>query len=150
MCGRNGGAMEKSNSGSVRGGKRNKVVTMPLKKGGEDSAAPRGSNAEGTGAKKNDREKAKGARKGLRQAVKEAVNGDRDKLADSLVRHAENGDVRCAALVMDLMEKQKEGDGDNDFDEPSLAERLAAEPSWDDVVEAKRKLREIEAEKVPA
>ena len=61
----------------------------------------------------------------------------------TLVDQTEKGDMRSAAMVMDLMEKKKKKDGEDEAepDGPSLAEQLAG-PSWDELQEAKRIARE--------
>jgi hypothetical protein len=57
-------------------------------------------------------------------------------------------------MLLELMEKKKKkkgGEGDDSPDEPSLAERLMAGPTWEEVLEARRLAREEEeAEKAGA
>lgn len=114
--------------------KKNKVVTMPRPDGGEE--------AEETGKG----EKKTSAKKALRRAVKELVKRDPDKFAEKLMDKAEQGDLHTTEFLLELMEKKKKkgGEGDDGLDEPSLAEQLMAGPTWEDVLEARRKAKEEE------
>jgi hypothetical protein len=145
--------MGKSDTGKKTKEKKSNVVTMPPKDGGEDAAAVENSDETAAGkkprngkrkttekeGKKERKKKHKGARKALRHAVKRAVKENCGPIAARLVKNTEDGDMRSADMVLALMEKKKKG-GDEDFDRdgPSLAEQLAAEPSWDEVQEEKR------------
>lgn len=172
MDGQNGGQMGKSLLDQRKRNKKNKVAEMPLRNGGAESEAgereselSRASElkrgAPGADSKKNaeeekpkkgskkasekveDEEERKGAKKTLRKAVKKVVKDSSTTIAESLVKHAESGDIRSAELVLSLMQKEKDN-GDDEDDGPNLAELLANEPPWDGTMEAKRKAREKE------
>lgn len=153
MGGRNGGAMGKCGKGKRTKEKKNNVVTMPPKEVGDDAAAIKNSDEAAAGKRprdgkrktkekeeKKERNKfGKGARKALRHAVKKKVKERSDTIAAKLVEKTEGGDMRSADMVLALMEKKKKGGEDDfDYDGPSLAEQLAAEPSWDEMQEEKR------------
>jgi hypothetical protein len=153
MDGRNGGAMGSNTKSKRTKEKKNNVVTMTPKEFGDDAAAVENSDeaaAEKTPGdaerkttekedKKEHKKEHKGARKALRHAVKKAVKENCGPIAARLVKKAESGDTKSAELMVSLMEKKKKGgDGDFDYDGPSLAEQLAAEPSWDEMQEEKR------------
>ena len=97
--------------------------------------------------KVEDKEEHKGAKNALRKAVKKTVKESSTTIAESLVKHAEDGDIRCAELVLSLMQKEKDG-GDDEDDVPNVAEMLANEPSWAETIEAMRKAKENETEAV--
>jgi hypothetical protein len=156
MGGRNGGPMGKGSTGKKTKEKKGNVVTMPLNDGGEDAAVE---NREETAAekkpkngkrkttekedKKERKKKRKGARKALRHAVKREVKENCGPIAATLVNQTKRGDMKSAQIMVALMEKKKKGgDDDFDYDGPSLAEQLAAEPSWDEMQEEKRMARE--------
>jgi hypothetical protein len=155
--GRNGGAMGKSDLEKKKSEKKNKVVKMPRRDGGKD-AVERANGKRKAGEKKPksrkkptkkiEKEEHKGARKALRHAVQREVKENCGKIAERLVNDTQNGDIRSTEMVLSLMEKKKkDGDEDDDGqDGPSLAEQLAAGPSWDEVQEARRKAREKETE----
>ena len=117
-------------------------------KNGEETAAekkPKDGKRKTTekGDKKERKKAGKGARKALRHAVKKKVKERSDTIAAGLVKKTEDGDMRSADMVLALMEKKKKsGEDDFDYDGPSLAEQLAAEPSWDEMQEEKRIARE--------
>lgn len=159
MGGRNGGAMSKSGTGKRTKGKKSNVVTMPPKKFGDDAAAIENSEEAAAGKKprnskrktreKEDKKERKksgkgnGARRALRHAAKKTVKENCDAIAETLMKGTKRGDWRSADRLIELMEKKKKsGDDDFDYDGPSLAEQLAAEPSWDEVQEEKRMARE--------
>jgi hypothetical protein len=138
MGGRNGGAMGKSNLGQKRHETKDKVVTMPRKDGGEDAEAAANGD-EKAATEKDEKAKRKGAKKALRHAVKEAVKENREEIADSLVTQAAKGDVRCTAMVLSLMEKKKkDGEDDDDWDGPGLADILVPGQLWREKAAAKQ------------
>ncbi len=139
---------------------QNKVVTMPRRDSGkaEDETNRKrvGTKLRKSGlARSKERlekeaetikkEDYKGAKKKLRHWVKKAVKEHSPELAAKLVEDAEQGDLRCTALVVELIEKKKKGGGSDEGNEPSLAEQLMAEPTWEEVLEARRKADEEEA-----
>jgi len=150
MGGRNGGAIGRSKRDTEEAAKKNKVVTMPRRDGGEAAeetekggtkAAGRkpknGSAKEGkpekskkTAAKKIEKKEFKGAKKALRHAVKKVVKQGCGKLAGTLMDKVEQGDLHSAEMLLVLMEKKKKkgGGGDDGHDGPSLAEQLMAGP----------------------
>jgi hypothetical protein len=156
MGGRNGGEMEKSSRELERNGKKSRKVKRPQKSSGEaaktrgtskkNAAAKKPGKAEKKATKKIDKKKRKGARKALRHAVQREVKENCGEIAHTLVDQTQKGDMRSAAMVMDLMEKKKkkDGEGDAQADGPSLAEQLAG-PSWNDLQEAKRMVSERDA-----
>ena len=168
MDGRNGGAMGKSNRGKAKDEKKGRVVTMPEKGGGKSAAegakvkkkaaakkptgGPKNNNAKamkpktrGKKAEKEiEKEDYKGAKKKLRHWVKKEVKEHSPEIAGSLVKNTEEGDTQSAAMVLALMEKKKKSEDDDGLDGPSLAEELTAGPTWEDVLEARRKAREEE------
>jgi hypothetical protein len=140
---------------------KNKAVKAPRKKGGKTAAAGKGGKpaaakkpkratkskaakeAEKAAEKAEEfKQAAKGAKKALRRAVKAEVKQRSEKIAKSLVDNVERGDVRLATLVISLMEKKKEGDAEPEG--PSMADLLAAEPEWDEEMEAKLLAKEKE------
>lgn len=149
MDGRNGGEMEKTSLDKDTHEKKSRAVKTP-RKGNVETTKARGKSkknaapkqpgkAERKATKKNDRKKRKGAKKALRHAVQREVKEKCGKIAETLVNQTQDGDMRSAAMVIDLMEKKKKKDGEreNEPDGPSLAEQLAG-PSWDELQEAKR------------
>jgi hypothetical protein len=135
MGGRNGGAMGKSKVDKVKQPKKNKVVTMPRTNTGEDAEAS-GNGEEKDAAERIEEEDHKGARKALRQAVKTVVKVRRAKIAEKLVEKTEDGDAHCAAMVLSLMEKKKDGEDDN-WDGPGLADILVPGQLWKEKTAAK-------------
>ena len=126
MGGRNGGPMGKSEQEKQKRERKNKVVEMPLKDGGNVEEAG-GDGAKEAGAKKGaTKKKGKGGKKALRKAVKEAMKEDCDSFVGGLVDHASVGDMHCAEMVVSLMDKKKEDGEDDDWEGPSLVEMLAA------------------------
>ncbi|MGA9062252.1 MAG: hypothetical protein WB341_11365, partial [Terracidiphilus sp.] len=119
-------------------------------KGREKAAAKKPGKGKKKATKKGDKEEYKGAKKALRHAVKKVVKENCGPIAESLVTQTVGGDMRSAEMVLSLMEKKKDGEDDEGWDGPSLVEKLAAEPSWDEVQEAKRKASEKEVEVVAA
>lgn len=156
MGGRNGGEMEKTSLEMESNGRKSRSVKTSRKDSGETTkargkskknAAPKKQGkAEKKATKKIEKKKRKGAKKALRHAVQREVKEKCGKIAESLVNQTGLGDVRSAAMVMDLMEKKKkkDGDGEAEPDGPSLAEQLAG-PSWDELQEAKRIVSERDA-----
>jgi len=156
MGGRNGGEMEKSSREMKKNEKKSSAVKRPRKNGGEvaktrgtskkKAAAKKPGKAEQRATKKIDKKKRKGARKALRHAVQREVKENCGGIAQTLVNQTQKGDMRSAAMVIDLMEKKKkkDGEGSAEPDGPSLAEQLAG-PSWGELQEAKRIVSESEA-----
>src|ERR1700728_1864759 len=148
MVGQNGGAMGKSDLEKKNDEKKNKVVNMPHRDGGKNAverengrkkAAKKPKRSKWKPAREIEKDDHKGARKALRHAVKKEVKANCDRIAETLVNGTQNGDMRSAEMVMALMEKKKKDSDNDEPDGPSLAEQLTAGPSWDDVVEARRK-----------
>ena len=105
-------------------------------------AAPRGTNAAGnsktaretTGENGAEAGSHKGAKKALRQAVKAEVKKQSREIARKLVHKAVDGDIKGAAMVLSLMDKER-ADNERKRHErsgPSWAELLASEPEWDE------------------
>lgn len=153
--------MGQRGSGKKKKEKKSNVLTMPTKEVGEDAAAvedrekkaaekkPRNGKRKTTkkedkkARKKSGKGDHKGARKALRHAVKKEVKENCGPIAARLVSQTKGGDMKSAEIMVALMEKKKKsGDDDFDHDGPSLAEQLAAEPSWDEMQEEKRKKSE--------
>jgi hypothetical protein len=139
--------MGKSNLGQKRHETKDKVVTMPRKDGGEDAEAAANGDEKaatekpggGKATEEDEKAKRKGAKKALRHAVKEAVKENREEIADSLVTQAAKGDVRCTAMVLSLMEKKKkDGEDDDDWDGPGLADILVPGQLWREKAAAKQ------------
>jgi hypothetical protein len=142
----------------------NKVVTMPQtgsgKDGEETEKSKKKTAAKKTGprnckkdARKSDEEgpaaglekkEGKGSKKGLRHWVKKLVKDDAEAIAGRLLEETKAGDARSAATVLSLMEKKRKGGEDDGFDGPSLADQLMEGPTWEEVLEARRKAREEE------
>jgi hypothetical protein len=153
--GRNGGEMEKKSLEMETREKKTTAVKKPRKNRGEAAKAGEKGKKRAV-AKKPGRDKKKatkkigkkehkGARKALRHAVQKEVKENCGKIAGTLVTQTRGGDMRSAAMVMDLMEKKKkDGEGETEPEGPSLAEQLAG-PSWDELQEAKRIVSEREA-----
>ena len=149
MGGRNGGEMEKTSREIKAKGAKSRAAKTPRKNSGGNAkargksqkkpAAKKPGKAANKATKKIEKKKRKGARKALRHAVQREVKEKCGKFAQTLVTKAQDGDMRSAAMVMDLMEKKKkkDGDGEAEPDGPSLAEQLAG-PSWDELQEARR------------
>ena len=155
MGGRNGGEMEKKSLEMETREKKTAAVKKPRKnrgeaakageKGKKKAAAKKPGRGKKTATAKSAKQKHKGAGKALRHAVQREVKENCGKIAVRLVKQTRDGDLRSAAMVMDLMEKKKkDGEGDTEPEGPSLAEQLAG-PSWDELQEAKRIVSESEA-----
>ncbi len=161
MGGRNGGEMEKTSLVRESKGKTSRAAKTAQKDSGEttkargkskeNAALRKPGKAERKATKKNERKKRKGAKKALRHAVQREVKEKCGEIAERLVNRTQDGDMRSAAMVMDLMEKKKkkDGEGEAEPDGPSLAEQLAG-PSWDELQEAKRIVSESEVKKEAA
>jgi hypothetical protein len=152
--GRNGGEMEKSSLEMKTNGKKSRAVKRPRGKSGEATKVGKSKNnavarkpgkAERKATKKDDKKKRKGAKKALRHAVQREVKENCGQIAVTLVSQTQKGDMRSAAMVIDLMEKKKKKDCEKETepDGPTLAEQLAG-PSWADLQEAKRIVSERE------
>jgi hypothetical protein len=114
-------------------------------KGKRKAVAKKPGRGKKTATKRIGKKKHKGAGKALRHAVQREVKENCGKIAVTLVSQTRGGDMRSAAMVMDLMEKKKKSaEGETEPDGPSLAEQLAG-PSWDELQEAKRIVSEKEA-----
>lgn len=133
---------------------RSKNEKKPLKTGGKSNQEAGGDVGMGAAVEKTEQGEKKaskkgekkapnqGAKKALRKAVKRAVRERSKQIADSLVDHTVEGDIRSAEMVITLMEdKKKEGEDDKPWTGPSVAEMLASEPEWDEEMEAKEKAR---------
>ncbi len=147
MGGRNGGGMEiaGANVNKKKQEAKNKVVTMPPANGGKELEEDE-KGGEKAAAKKGDKKEGKGGSKALRREVNKVVKGRKEKFADKLVDEAEEGDVRCAALVLSLMEKKKkDGEDDDDWDGPGLADLLVP-GQWQEKLAAKKAAKEEEEE----
>ena len=133
MSGGNGGAMGKSKRDTENAAKKNKVVTMPRRDSGEKT-------------KEADKGKEKpSAKKTLRHAANELVKNDSGELADKLLEKAKKGNRHSAEMLLELIEKKRKmSGGDDNPDEPSLAEQLMEGPTWEEVMEARRLAREEE------
>jgi hypothetical protein len=148
--------MEKTSLEMESNGKKSRSVKTSRKDSGgttkargksKKNAAPKKpGKAERKATKKNDKKKRKGAKKALRHAVQREVKEKCGEIAERLVDRTQEGDMRSAAMVMELMVKKKKKDGEGDAEPagPSLAEQLAG-PSWDELQEAKRIVSEREA-----
>jgi len=141
MGGRNGGAMGKKRLSQKEREKKDNVVTMPQRGGGEDAEA--GGNGDEKGAvkrsgkskekatKEDEKAKRKGAKKAWRHAVKKVVKENSEPLAGTLVEGTKDGDMHCAAVMTLLMEKKKkDGEDDEDWDGPGLSEILVPSQLW--------------------
>jgi hypothetical protein len=127
--------MGKSKRDKKKDAMKNKVVTMPQRSGGKDTEET------------EEDEKKKPAKKGLRGTAKKIVTEDSGEFVLRLTERAKQGDVQSAEVVVALMEKRKKEGGEGDGpDEPSLAEQLMAGPTWEEVLEARRKAKEEEDE----
>ncbi|MGO9326112.1 MAG: hypothetical protein ACLP07_16275 [Terracidiphilus sp.] len=142
--------MGRRKRGTEVAAKKNKVVTMPRRDGGEDAeetekggtkAAGRkpknGSAKDGkpekskkTAAKKLKKEEYKGSKKDLRRWAKKVVKDNCDVFAVKLMDKAKEGDLQSAEMLLTLTEKKKKkgGEDDDGLDGPSLAEQLMAGP----------------------
>jgi len=116
---------------------------MPRRNGGENNTKVSGWGGENAAEIKPEQgekeELHQGPKKRLRKAVKQAVNKHGDEIADSLVDRTMDGDMRCAAVMMSLMEKKKASENDKPWDGPSVAEMLASEPEWDEEMENEKR-----------
>jgi len=52
------------------------------------------------------------------------VKENKEQIAGSLVTRTVGGDMHCAAMMVSLMEKKKDGEDDDDWDGPGLADIL--------------------------
>lgn len=100
------------------------------------------------GADDIDPEAVKGARRALRLAMKEAVKAECKQIAETLLDKVKCGNVRCAELMMSLIEKKKDGDSvkKKKRDGPSDAELMMMDESeWNAeqarLVELAKKIR---------
>jgi hypothetical protein len=150
--------MGKSVLGREEQEKRSNVVKMPREdsgkeypeedgKGGQGAAIEEAEQSENEASKEGEKEQKprKGARKALRGAVKKVVREDCGKFAERLVKNAEDGDTRCTAMMLSLMEK-KDGEDNKPSDGPSLFDLLPSEPEWDEETEAKQEAEREERE----
>ena len=62
--------------------------------------------------------------------MKEAVKKNKEQIAGSLVTRTVGGDMHCAAMMVSLMEKKKDGEDDDDWDGPGLADILVPSQLW--------------------
>jgi hypothetical protein len=147
--------MEKSSLEMKTREKKTTAVKKPRKnrgevakageKGKKKAAAKKPGRGKNKATKKSGKKKHRGAGKALRHAVQREVKEKCGQIAVTLVSQTRGGDMRSAAMVMDLMEKKKkDGEGETEPDGPSLAEQLAG-PSWSELQEAKRIVSEREA-----
>ena len=172
MSGRNGGAMGRSKRDTEEAATKNKVVTMPRTDGGEnaDQAKKGGKRAAGRKAKsgsakeekpdmrkkaparKLKKEEYKGSKKELSHWAKKAMKDNCDAITENLAKKAKKGDLHSTEVLLELIEKTKKmgGEGDGGLDGPSLAEELMEGPTWEDVLEARRKAKEEEEREAAA
>jgi len=138
MGGRNGGAMGRKRLNRKEREKKDNVVTMPRTDSGAD-VGEGGKGEEKDAAKKPGKEKAaeedekakrKGGKKALRHAVNGAVKENKEEIANSLVTRTVGGDMRSAEIMVALMEKKKDGEDDDDWDGPGLADILVPSQLW--------------------
>ena len=78
-----------------------------------------------------EKEAAKGARRALRHAVKKVVKMKCGSLALKLMEETEMGNMRSAAMMISLMEKKQEGDGEKRHGGLTAADLLGSEQEWD-------------------
>ena len=125
--------MGKNKRDIEKAAKKNKVVTMPRRHSRENT-------------EKAEKSKVKtSAKKTLRHAVKEEVKHDSSEFADKLMEKAKRGDRRSAQMLLELIEKRRKMGGEDDHPgELSLAEQLMTGPTWEEVLEARRKAKEEE------
>jgi hypothetical protein len=108
--------MGKSNLGQKRHETKDKVVTMPRTDGGEDAEAGADSDEKATAEKPGE--------------GKATVKENKEQIAGSLVTRTVGGDMHCAAMMVSLMEKKKDGEDDDDWDGPGLADILVPSQLW--------------------
>ena len=109
--------------------RKNNVKVMPLKNSVTVAEAKESEKPESI---EDLKKRAKGAKKALRLEVRVKVKENCKEFAKQLVDHASNGDMRSAAMAISLMDKKKKNGEDHDWDGPSIAELLAAEPPWEE------------------
>ncbi len=122
------------------------------KRGGKGESKSKEEKAKEKRKEKEEKEKeaGKGARKALRHAVKAVVREDCTGFATSLMSYAKDGNVRSTEIMLSLMEKRKkDGEDESGWDGLSVAEKLAAEPEWDEEME-KQKAKEREKQTAAA
>ena len=137
--------------------KKDNVVTMSRRSGGEDAEA--GGNGDGKAAvekpvkskeketEEDEKAKRKGAKKALRHAVKKVVKANSEPLAGTLMEGTKDGNMSCAAMMAELMEKKKtDGEDDDDWDGPSLSEILVPGQLWKGNAATKQTENDEEAE----
>ncbi len=155
--------MGKNGLDKQRQGRKNAVVMMPGHDRGEEAREGKNCNKKAAAKKTEgkrqkttqakgrrkkpaeeiENEDSKGARSALRRWVKKAVKERSPVIADRLIRSTADGDLQSAAMALGLIEKKKKGGGDDDGqDGPSLAEQLMTGPTWEEVLEARRKSNE--------
>ncbi|MGB7263963.1 MAG: hypothetical protein WBC92_00520 [Terracidiphilus sp.] len=139
--------MKKSSADKEKREKKSKIEKKPVTAGGVERTTSSKNYSESLAKempegdkdkapKKDDKAKHADAKKALRVAVKKAVKERSKKLAQSLVGRTENGDMRGAAMMLSLMEKQKDCKEENkEWDGPTVAELLESEPEWDESME---------------
>ncbi len=108
--------MRKSKLGQKRHETKDKVVTMPRTDGGEDAEAGADSDEKATAEKPGE--------------GKSTVKENKEQIAGSLVTRTVGGDMHCAAMMVSLMEKKKDGEDDDDWDGPGLADILVPSQLW--------------------
>jgi hypothetical protein len=108
MSGRNGGQMRRSSLNQEKQKKTSgKAATMPDK-----TASVEDQEAVGAGGGGGDKAPRKRAKKALRRALKVKFKKDSSQLADALTKKVKEGDVRCAGMVLTLMEHDHKEDKD--------------------------------------
>ena len=104
--------------------------------GGKAAAAakpkrpPKSAAQKAAAKKKKEKAATKGARKALREAVKKVVKAECDEIAKKLLEETKLGNMRSASMMLSLMEKKKDKEGNHDV--PSEAELLGSEEQWKD------------------
>ena len=101
------------------------AAEKPPKRSAAEKAAEKAAKKE-----KEEKEAGKGARKALRNAVKKVVKAGCEKIALRLLEETEKGNMRSTSMMLSLMEKKKDKDGE--YDGPSEAELLGSEEQWED------------------
>ena len=138
MGGRNGGAMGRKRLSRKEREKKDNVMTMPRTdsradvgeggKGEEKEEAKK--QGKGKATEEDEKVKRKGGKKALRHAVNGAVKENKEEIANSLVTRTVGGDMRSAEIMVALMEKKKDGEDDDDWDGPGLADILVPSQLW--------------------
>lgn len=161
--GRNGGAMGESKRNTEKAARNNKVVTITRTEDGENAKKTekgkkksagkrRGGSAKEmkakaskkTAAKKPTKEECKGSKKDLRDWAKKVVKDSCEAITKELASNAIHGDLESTEKLLELMEKNNKGEGDDGPEGASLAEQLMEGPTWEEVMEARRLAREEE------